>query len=58
MMAFLTRFVQRLRFGRRTVIGIPTLWLWVFFAFFDFAAPECDRHGRAAQSVCSLAQPQ
>ena len=32
MMAFLTRFVQRLRFGRRTVIGIPTLWLWVFFA--------------------------
>lgn len=28
----LSQLVERLRLGRRTVLGIPTVWLWVFFA--------------------------
>lgn len=32
MIHFASRLVERLRLGRRTVIGIPTVWLWVFFA--------------------------
>ncbi len=32
MIALLSRMVERLRLGRRTVIGLPTVWLWVFFA--------------------------
>lgn len=32
MRATLISLVQPLRLGRRAVIGIPTLWLWVFFA--------------------------
>jgi hypothetical protein len=32
MRATLINLVQPLRLGRRAVIGIPTLWLWVFFA--------------------------
>lgn len=27
-----SRLSERLRPGRRTVMGIPTLWLWIFFA--------------------------
>ncbi len=32
MIQFLSRLVEPLRLGRRTVVGIPTVWLWVFFA--------------------------
>lgn len=32
MSPFLSRMAAFLRPGRRTVIGIPNLWLWVFFA--------------------------
>lgn len=32
MSQFLSRLIERLRLGRRTVLGIPTVWLWVFFA--------------------------
>jgi putrescine transport system permease protein len=28
----LSQLVERLRLGRRTVLGIPAVWLWVFFA--------------------------
>lgn len=32
MIHFLSQLVERLRLGRRTVLGIPFVWLWVFFA--------------------------
>jgi len=32
MMHFLSQLVERLRLGRRSVLGIPFVWLWVFFA--------------------------
>jgi putrescine transport system permease protein len=32
MIQLLSRLVERLRLGRRTVVGIPTIWLWLFFA--------------------------
>ena len=36
MIQFASRLVERLRLGRRTVVGIPTVWLWVFFAINNF----------------------
>jgi len=32
MIHLLSQLVERLRLGRRTVLGIPFVWLWVFFA--------------------------
>jgi putrescine transport system permease protein len=32
MIHLLSQMVERLRLGRRTVLGIPSVWLWVFFA--------------------------
>lgn len=32
MIHLLSHMVERLRLGRRTVLGIPFAWLWVFFA--------------------------
>jgi putrescine transport system permease protein len=32
MIHLLSQLVERLRLGRRTMLGIPFVWLWVFFA--------------------------